>query len=134
MNWYTKIWASCFLLVLLTGLNSFAGTVNAPANTSPSQPELLQSNRHQNHYSDYLWINAPLPEKQDELLFVEESEDNQHSWILLKSNRIFYTCISILFGQPDFNIQQPAPISPAAHRPIQLFTIGRLSHLQIFRI
>ncbi|WP_290796038.1 hypothetical protein [Flavihumibacter sp. UBA7668] len=134
MNWYTKIWVSCLLLVLLTSMDVISGTHNAPSNIRHSQPELIQFNRPQNHYSDYLWINAPLPEKQDELLFIEETEDNQHNWVLLKSNRIFYTCISILFGQPDLTNQQPVPIPPAAHRPIQLFTIGRLSHLQIFRI
>ncbi|KYP15329.1 hypothetical protein [Flavihumibacter sp. CACIAM 22H1] len=134
MNWYVKIWVSCFLLVLLTGMELLAGTRNNSLIRASAAAEMLQSNRHQAHYSDYLWINAPLPEKQEELLFVEETEDNQHNWVLLKSNRLFYTCISLLFGQPDPASQQTVSPPAAVYQPIQLSTIGRLSHLQIFRI
>lgn len=133
MNWSFKIRLSCILLVLLTGLG-----FHSKANNNPQANRFSQYQQHtqdqQFQSSDHIWINAPLPEKQEENLFYEDSEDEQHNWILLKSNQLFKLTLSALFGNQDDPEAAFCFNSSASTEPGNLSTIGRLSRLQIFRI
>jgi hypothetical protein len=134
MNWFLKIVVSFILLVLLTSLHLHAKTGRSKHPADSRQEELLTTSPSLINPAELIWINAPLPEKSDELLFIEESEEDVHNWILLKSNRIFYTCISILFGQPDQGMELQALTFIAAPPQPLHSTIDRLSQLQLFRI
>ncbi len=134
MNWSFKIRLSCILLVLLTGLGFHSKANNNTQSNRFSQYQQRHTQDQQFQSSDHIWINAPLPEKQEENLFYEDSEDEQHNWILLKSNQLFKLTLSALFGNqqdPEAAFRFNASASP---EPGNLSTIGRLSRLQIFRI
>jgi hypothetical protein len=133
MSWLKKIRFSLILLVLLTVIGVAAKAGHAPAIAGKHQKQLL--NPHSNLSQTALqWVNAPIPEKSDELLFVEESEDDQHHWVLQLTNRQFSICISILFGQPEPGFELAA-VPDSGNFPITLQSTGeRLSSLQIFRI
>ena len=133
MNWSSKIRLFSILLVFLTALGISAKAGNTASCKSLHQ-QIVTSSGHHLQPATLLFINAPLPEKPEELLFIEETEDEQHSWILSKSNRIFYICISALFGEPDQDMQLIFQPDTAEFPLSQLSTIGRLSRLQTFRI
>ena len=133
MSWLKKIQFPLLLLVLLTVIGVAAKAGHAPATAGKHQKQLL--NLHSTFsQTSFQWVNAPVPEKSDELLFVEESEDDQHHWVLQLTNRQFSICISILFGQPEPGFELAA-VSDSGNFPITLQSTGeRLSSLQIFRI
>lgn len=133
MSWLKKIRFPLLLLVLLTVIGVAAKAGHAPAIAGKHQKQLL--NPHSNlSQTAFQWVNAPVPEKSDELLFVEESEDDQHHWVLQLTNRQFSICISILFGQPEPGFELAA-VPDSGNLPITLQSTGeRLSSLQIFRI
>lgn len=133
MSWLKKIRILPILLVLLTVIGVPAKAGHAPAIAGKHQKQLL--NPHSTLSQTTLqWINAPVPEKPEELLFVEESEDDQHHWVLQLTKRQFSICISILFGQPEPG-SELAAVPDSGNLPITLQSTGeRLSSLQIFRI
>lgn len=134
MSWLKKIRVSCLLLALLTVLGFHAEAETLQSTQGRFHQEQVSTQDAGLSHSDYQWINAPLPERPEELLFIEESEDKQQYWILELGNRQLSICISILFGQPDPGFElEPVPFTGSL--PItQLSTSERLSALQIFRI
>ncbi len=134
MSWLKKIRVSCLLLVVLTvfGLHAKAETLQSTG-VKFHQEQLSTQDAGLSH-SDCQWINAPLPERPEELLFIEESEDKQQYWILELGNRHLSICISILFGQPDPGFELEAVPFTGSLAVTQLSTSERLSSLQIFRI
>jgi hypothetical protein len=133
MSWLKKIRFPLILLVLLTVIGVAAKAGHAPAITGKHQKQLLKPHSNLSQTA-FQWVNAPIPEKSDELLFVEESEDDQHHWVLQLTNRQFSICISILFGQPEPGFELAA-VPDSGNLPITLQSTGeRLSSLQIFRI
>lgn len=134
MSWLKKIRVSYLLLVVLTVLGFHAEAETLHSTRAKFHQEQLSTQDAGLSHSDYQWINAPLPERPEELLFIEESEDKQQYWILELGNRHLSICISILFGQPDPGFELEAVSFTGSLPIIQLSTSERLSSLQIFRI
>lgn len=134
MSWLKKIQVPCLLLVVLTVLGFHAEAGKLPSTQDRFHQEQVSTQNAAISHSDHLWINAPLPERPEELLFIEESEDKQQYWILELGNRQLSICISILFGQPDPDFELKAVPFTGILPISQLSTSERLSSLQIFRI
>jgi hypothetical protein len=134
MSWLKKIRVSCLLLVVLTVLGFHAEAETLHSTQGRYHQEQVSTQHAALSLSDYQWINAPLPERPEELLFIEESEDKQQYWILELGNRQLTICISILFGQPDPGFELEAVPFTGSLPITQLSTSERLSSLQIFRI
>jgi len=134
MSWLKNIRIPCLLLVVLTVIGFHGEAGKSHSTQGRFHQEQVSTQDKTLSHSENQWINAPLPERPEELLFFEESEDKQQFWILELGNRQLSICISILFGQPDPGFELEA-VPFTGNLPItQLSTSERLSSLQIFRI
>ena len=134
MSWLKKIRVSCLLLIVLTVLGFHAEAGKLHSTQGRFHQEQVSTQDPALSHSDYQWINAPLPERPEDLLFIEESEDKQQYWVLQLASRQLTICISKLFGQPDPGVELEAVPFTGSLPITQLSTSERLSSLQIFRI
>ena len=78
MSWLKNIRIPCLLLVVLTVIGFHGEAGKSQSTQGKIHQEQVSTQNAALSHSDYQWINAPLPERPEELLFFEESEDKQH--------------------------------------------------------